>query len=315
MQEENVSAVIDAHQHCWRLGHNDCSWPTAALAAIYRDFTAENWFAQAAPQGVTGSVLVQSQASERDSDYLLTLAERYQWILGVVGWLDLAAPQFGERIEQMLQRGPLCGLRPMLQNLDRDDWILQPVVEQALTIMAQRQCCFDALVYARHLPHIYTLARRYPTLSIVLDHAAKPDIGSGEWSLWAQWIECLAECGNVFCKLSGLVTEMDLACSALSAGSDKNARVNKNSQTKKSASKNKSIARYFYTALKPYVTHIYHAFGRYRIIWGSDWPVVNLATDYATWLAVSRQLITALDPQAVNDVFGYNALRFYRLEV
>ncbi len=274
--------IIDAHQHCWDLARPECAWPGRELAPIYRDFSPDDWRAQATAHGVTGALLVQSQPSDADTDYLLRLAAGHDWILGVVGWVDLSADGVLARIAELASQPRLCGLRPMLQNLAADDWILQPALAGALAAMSDFQLRFDALVYSRHLPSIHSLARRYPGLRIVLDHAAKPDIAGGEWQRWVDAVARLAECPNVCCKLSGLLTEMDVGQGD--------------------------------TALVPYVEYIFQVFGAQRILWGSDWPVVNLAADYGHWLSLSRRLVREQAPESQQAVFCTNALRFYGLE-
>jgi L-fuconolactonase len=179
--------VIDAHQHFWRLGANDCTWPTAAEGAIHRDFLPEDW-----PGG--DSILVQSQESTRDTAWLLELAERHDFILGVVGWSDFASP---------LPDSPwLKGLRPMVQGY-ADNWYdrFDPGA------MIERGLVLDALVRPRHLVSLERLARRHPGLRIVIDHGGKPGIASGDLGGWQLAMETLAALPNVACKLSGLLTE------------------------------------------------------------------------------------------------------------
>lgn len=179
--------MIDAHQHFWKLGANDCIWPGAAEGAIHRDFLPEHW-----PGGE--SVVVQSQESARDTEWLLELAETRDFILGVVGWSDFAAPLPASRW--------LKGLRPMVQ-ARADDWYdgFDPGA------MAERGLVLDALVRPRHLPALARLARRRPDLAIVIDHGGKPDIAGGDLDAWRAETLRLAEHPNVACKLSGLLTE------------------------------------------------------------------------------------------------------------
>jgi L-fuconolactonase len=273
--------LIDAHQHFWRIGENDCAWPTPDLAAIHRNFGPEDLKTVGASVGLTGSVLVQSQPSDRDTDWLLDLAADEPLVLAVVGWTDLAAPDARGRIAALARRSKLRGLRPMLQTLSDDTWILQPALAPAIAAMIDHGLSFDALILPRHLPHLLAFAQRWPDLSIVIDHGAKPAIAAGTLEPWRTDIAALAANSNVFCKLSGLLTEAAPGQSP--------------------------------TALEPYVAHLVQAFGPTRLMWGSDWPVLDLAGDYAAWLMLAQDLSGLSNPADLAALFGETARRFYRL--
>ncbi|WIG57155.1 MAG: L-fuconolactone hydrolase [Rhodanobacteraceae bacterium] len=270
--------AVDAHVHFWRIGRNDCTWPPPELAVIHRDFLPEDWWREASAAGIDAVIAVQSQPSERDTAWLLDLAHGDARIAGVVGWVDLSARDAPDRIAVLASHSKLRGLRPMLQDLPDDDWILQPSLMPAIEAMIAHDLCFDALVKPRHLPHLLRFAERHPALRIVIDHAAKPDIAHGVIDPWRAQIAALAELPNVSCKLSGLVTE---AGDAWHPG-----------------------------ALRPYVEHLLATFGPRRLLWGSDWPVVNLASDYSRWFDLADNLAgLAGDERAA--LFGGNAIRFY----
>ena len=266
--------MIDSHLHLWRLGKNGCVWPGADLPAIHRDFTLENAKAVAKPAGIEGAVLVQSQPDAADTAFLLDLAEDEKFVRAVIGWTDLMSPDAPARIAALAQRPKLRGLRPMLQSLP-DGWITNPGLDPAIETMIEHGLTFDALVFTRHLPGLLRFAERHPALRIVIDHAAKPPIASGEIDAWRTAIAALADLPQIHCKLSGLLTEAGLRRDA--------------------------------AALAPYVEHLLVRFGASRLIWGSDWPVLTLAGDYEGWLAQAREL-TGGGP---SDIFGGNALRFY----
>lgn len=270
--------LIDAHVHFWRIGRNGCAWPPPALTAIHRDFLPDDWGLAGPPCGVNVAIAVQSQASERDTGWLLELARDDPRIAGVVGWTDLAAPDAADRIAALSRNPKLRGLRPMLQDLPDDDWILQPALAPAIDAMVAHALGFDALVRPRHLPPLLRFARRHPALCIVIDHAAKPGIAHAVLDPWRAQTAALAELPNVACKVSGLVTE---------AGGRLDAE-----------------------ALRPYVGHLLDTFGPQRLLWGSDWPVLNLASGYAAWLRLADAL-TGLAGAEKAAVFGGNAARFY----
>lgn len=273
---------IDAHQHFWRLDARRGSWPPADLAAIYRDFLPDDLAPLLHAHGIDGTVLVQSLPSIEDTTFLLQLAHDHPFILGVVGWVDLKAVDAPQQIARLAGNRKLKGLRPMLQDLPDDDWIADPRLAPAIDAMLQCGLSFDALVLPRHLPALLAFAQRYPALPIVIDHAAKPPIASGEFAGWAADIARLAELPQVMCKLSGMVTE---------------------------AAPGWSVAD-----LAPYAACILQGFGPARVIWGSDWPVVNLASDYAGWLDATAQLLEGFTASERAQIMGLNAIHFYHLD-
>ena len=281
MFHESGVAMIDAHCHFWRLNQNDCSWPTPELAAIHRDFLPDDWALAAQPCNIDAAIAVQSQPSGRDTAWLLQLARDDARIAGVVGWMDLAARDAPECIATLALNPKLRGLRPMLQDLPDNDWILQPVMTPAIEAMIAHGLCFDALARPRHLPHLLRFAERHPALRVVIDHAGKPDIAGGALEPWRTQTAALAEFPNVVCKLSGLVTEAGNAWRP--------------------------------DDLRPYVGHLLATFGPRRLLWGSDWPVVNLAADYARWFDVADEL-AALPGNERAALFGKNAARVYGIE-
>lgn len=273
--------LIDAHQHFWRIGQNDCVWPTPDLAAIHRDFGPEDLRA-AAGRDLVGAVTVQSQPSDADTDWLLRLAQDEPLILGVVGWVDLLSPKAPERIATLAAHPKFKGVRPMLQNLPDDAWIARPDLEPAIDALVARDLSLDALVFTRHLPHLLSLATRRPDLRIVIDHGAKPPIAQGAFADWAEAMSRLAALPQVYCKLSGLLTE---------------ARADQAPD-----------------AINPYAEKLIALFGPDRLMWGSDWPVLNLAADYAAWRDQARSFAALRDPAMARAVFAEVARRFYRLD-
>jgi L-fuconolactonase len=272
--------MIDAHQHFWRLDRGDYDWPNDSVAPIFRDFAPEDLRPLLAAAGVQQTVLVQATPTIAETEFLLALAKQTDFVAGVVGWVDLTAPEAIPTIDRLRADPMLKGLRPMLQNIDRTDWILDPAAAPALSHMQTTGLRFDALIQPRHLPVIALLALRYPALPILIDHIAKPRMGQGQSPdpAWAEGMAALAKLPNVWCKLSGMVTEI---------GPD------------------------WQTAdLAPFAAHVLQAFGPDRLIWGSDWPVLQLASDYATNLAGALSLVP---PAQHSKIFDANARRFYGL--
>jgi L-fuconolactonase len=273
---------IDAHQHFWRLAARDGAWPPPQLAAIHRDFLPDDLAPLLAAHGVDGTVLVQSLPSEEDTRFLLRVAREVPFVRGVVGWVDLKADDAADQITALARDLKLKGLRPMLQDLEDERWIDDPALAPAVAAMLACGLTLDALVLPRHLPALLAFAQRYPALPIVIDHAAKPPIADGEYAAWAADLGRLAALPQVHCKLSGMVTE---------------------------AGQNWTAA-----TLKPYAGVVLEAFGARRVIWGSDWPVLNLASDYAGWIVASERLLEGLNEREREQVFALNAVRFYGLE-
>ncbi|MBX3619309.1 MAG: amidohydrolase family protein [Rhizobacter sp.] len=277
--------LIDAHQHFWRLADRAGQWPPPALAAIHRDFLPDDLLPILRCCRVDGTVLVQSLPSLADTEFLLQLAEQHGFVRAVVGWADLKAPDAVAQIERLAAHPRLKGLRPMLQDLDDDDWIADPALDPAVAAMVAHGLCFDALVLPRHLRVLAAFARRHPHLAIVIDHAAKPAIVRGELAPWLDDLAVLAGLPNVQCKLSGLLTE---------AGPFPQ-----------------------HDRVQPYMEAVYRLFGPNRLIWGSDWPVLRLADSYEAWLAMALRFCEA-QPAASDEtlaaIFGGNARRFYRFD-
>lgn len=269
--------IIDAHQHLWQIGRNGHEWPTPDLATIYRDFAPDDLIAVA--EGVNGSVLVQSQPNDSDTDWMLEVADATPFIKGVVGWADLASPQASARLAERAQHPKLKGIRPMLQGLPDDEWILRDEVQLALKTLIDLNLRFDALIFPRHLGVIDRLAKTYPSLGIVIDHCAKPRIGKDD-TTWHDDMARIAENPNVFCKLSGLATEMAEGITLQAA--------------------------------QPVADHVLKVFGPDRLMWGSDWPVLNLRSTYADWLGWTRSWLSGQTDVVRKAVLGGTARHFYQ---
>jgi len=272
---------VDAHQHFWRLDDPGRDWPAPSLAPLYRDFTPHDLAPLLQAHGIERTVLVQSLPIEADTLALLELADDHDFIGAVVGWTDLEAADAPQRIARLAARPKLRGLRPMLQDMADESWLDDPAIEPAVRAMIAHGLVFDALVRPRQLPMLLRFARRFPELPIVIDHAAKPDLASGSIDAWRTGMQLLSRLPNVACKLSGLVTE--------------------------------AAQGWTVQDLQPCVADLLAWFGPRQLLWGSDWPVLNLAADYGRWLAACEAMLGHLDMEARAAVFGVNACRIYRL--
>ncbi len=280
--------MIDAHQYFWHLGSADYDWPSVELTPVCRKFGVQDLMPLALECGVTGTVLVQSQASDSDTDFLLQLASESDFVKAVVGWVDLASPHAPARIGDLARHPKFRGVRPMLQSLPHDDWILCSALEPALAALKKYGLSLDALVYTRHLPYLYRFARRHPDLPIVINHAAKPAVIVNDTPPddWCEAMRNLASLPHVYCKLSGLVTE---------AGKGQGKEV-----------------------FSSYIKFLVNLFGPERVMWGSDWPVIGLAPNpqlaiYKNWLALVKQTVGECKMANSESIFIGTSLRFYRI--
>lgn len=280
MQGTRVIMIrVDAHHHVWRLDRGDYGWITPDMA-IHRDYGLNDL--RPLLVGIDSTVLVQAAPTEAETDYLLEVARGSQGLVkAVVGWIDLAASDATARINQRARDPLLKGLRPMLQDIPDTYWIFRDEVKPALHAMAETGLCLDALIQPRHLPLMQIFANLHPKLKIVIDHAAKPPIASKTMQPWADDLARLASDSNVFCKLSGLATE---------AGEE-----------------------WQINDLRPWVEHIFECFGPSRIMWGSDWPVVELTTTYQRWHTIAQRFLFRYDLPERDEIMCDTAVRFYGL--
>lgn len=273
---------IDTHLHFWSLANPFTDWPTPDLASIHRDFGPEDIATHLADGRIDGTILVQAAPSLAETEYCLKLAAQVPSVRGVVGWVDFESSDVLAQLERLAQNPLLKGLRPMVQSIEEPAWILRDSFNPIFRAMERHGLRFDALVLSHQLHDIDQLSRRYPALLIVLDHGGKPPIANGTDHEWRQDIARLAHNPSVYCKLSGLWTE---------AGEDRSV-----------------------TAIQPFVDYLLASFGPERLMWGSDWPVINLAGTYNEWLEQCEAMLAALSNEQKAAVFGGNGRRFYGID-
>ncbi|MBI3707124.1 MAG: amidohydrolase family protein [Proteobacteria bacterium] len=270
---------IDAHQHFWRVDRGDYGWLTPAVGPIYRDFGPADLRPLLARHGIAKTILVQAAQTVAETEFLLSIANDAPFVAGVVGWVDFPARSTVAAIARLAENPLLVGLRPMVQDIADDDWLLRADLAPAIDAMVQLGLVFDALVLPRHLPRLLVLLDRHPGLRVVLDHGAKPFIRDRRLDPWRADVAAVAARANTTCKISGLVTE----------------------------------ARTGWTVadLRPYVDHLLQVFGPERLLWGSDWPVVERARGYDDWRAAAKELLSPLTEAERLAIFGGNAERIY----
>jgi L-fuconolactonase len=274
--------MIDSHQHFWDPALEDYGW-LHPCSTLYRAYQPKDLWPLLEVNGVLGSILVQAAPTARETDYLLDLARRNPWILGVVGWVDLSARDAPQLVRERASNPLFVGIRPMLQDMTERDWILGPHLCPAIEAVQEAAIVFDALVQADQLPVIASLADRYASLSIVLDHAGKPPFGTlSAVAGWRAQMQSLADRANVYCKLSGLFTELG------DVSADQ--------------------------AIDPCIDTLIDLFGPDRLLWGSDWPVSTTAIEYSDWLIRCRSRVETRLAGHHAEIFGGNARRLYRLD-
>ncbi|WP_273284137.1 amidohydrolase family protein, partial [Reinekea forsetii] len=198
---------IDSHQHFWRIDRGDYGWLTPKLELLYRDFLPLDLTSDLASTQVDGTILVQAAPTIAETEYLLTLADQHAFIKGVVGWVDFASTEAPDQIRALAQHPKLVGLRPMIQDIEDPNWMLGSHLTPAFEALIEQGLTFEALVLPHHLANLHLLVQRHPTMRVVIDHGAKPEIRNQLFTEWANAMTLLAQSSSVYCKVSGLVTE------------------------------------------------------------------------------------------------------------
>ena len=272
---------VDAHQHFWQWSRGWFSHPEPVLQVDYLPETLQTILKA---QDIDKTILVQTAPTVAETDFLLELAETSSIIGGVVGWLDLESPDFPKELKKYRRNRKFVAVRPMLQNLLEDDWIVRPQVMESLSLIAETGLAFDFLTFTRHLPFVLQVLTRIPSLRAVMDHLSKPEIMLSKMQPWQDLMAEVAQHPNVYCKISGMVTEAD-------------------------------PINWTREQLRPYADHVMESFGADRVMFGSDWPVCLLAASYEEVFTTARALVVdKLGKGAEQAVFGDNAARFYRID-
>jgi L-fuconolactonase len=277
--------IVDSHVHLWDLGRGGYEWLTPELAPINRSIGPADLAACLAATDVDAAILVQSDESDADNEYLLEVAANHEQVLGVVGWLDLAEPATAAaRLDTLIANPWFCGVRVGINHEPDADWILREEVAESLEAVGQRDVPFDLVsVRRRHLELVPELSERHPKLRIVIDHLAKPPIGKDEsWvNGWKQSLSRAAENPNVYAKISGMTP----ARGPMDAWTPDD--------------------------LRPFVEYALEVFGPRRLMFGTDWPVSELAGGYNRVWTGLNEILCQIPPADYEDVMGGTALRFY----
>lgn len=276
--------ILDAHHHLWTYSTEEYEWIDVGMQRIARDFTIEDLRAAAEPCGVVGSVAVQARQTVEETTDLLRMANASDFVKAVVGWLPLREDRLGGLLDGLASEPKLKGLRHVVQDEPDDRFLLRDDFNRGVAETLSRGLTYDILIFERQLPAAIEFADRHPNGRLVLDHIAKPAIAAGaEIGPWRAQLTELAERPNVSCKLSGVVTEADW--SGWTAGT-----------------------------LRPYFDAALEAFGPGRLMYGSDWPVCLLASEYDRWFNVVQEWASALSASEQNAFYYQNTIEAYQLQ-
>jgi len=270
---------IDAHQHFWRYNADRDRWITDQMAPLKNDFLPEQLIPELKANGLHGCIAVQTDQSEAETNFLLDLAGRYEAIHGVVGWLDLRADNVTQRLDWFSRYPKLCGFRHIIQ-AEPDGFLLQEDFLRGIELLGEHGFTYDVLIYETQLPAATDLVSKFPDQPFVLDHIAKPAIREKRHLPWARFIKLLAENPNVYCKISGLVTEADWK-------------------------------EWRPDDFKPYLDMAFESFGVERLMFGSDWPVCLLAARYTQVVQLIDDYMKDWPVADREKIFGLNATHFY----
>lgn len=275
---------IDAHQHFWRYDARRDSWITDEMSVIKRDFLPGDLQPELAANGIDGTIAVQADQSEAETQFLLDLAAQNNSIAGVVGWVDLRSPSLGERLEHFSKFEKLCGFRHVVQAEPDDRFLLREDFQRGIGMLADFGYTYDILIYPKQLPAAIEFVGKFPKQPFIVDHLAKPEIKGARISEWAGQMRTVAQSPNVYCKVSGLITEADWHT-------------------------------WRKEEFRPYLDVVFNAFGNDRVIFGSDWPVCLLAGKYGQVKQLIVDYTTDFSAADRAKIFGLNAVHFYGLRV
>jgi len=278
----NKMKIIDAHQHFWKYDAEQHSWISEEMAVLKTDFLAEALRKELEQNGVEGSIAVQADQSETETEFLLDLAAKNDFIKGVVGWVNLRAANIEQRLAHFSNFPKLKGFRHVVQDEPDDNFMLGEAFQNGIAALKKHNFTYDILIFPTQLQAALQLVKNFPNQPFVIDHIAKPTIKTGKIDAWANGINAIAKQENVYCKISGMVTEADWE-------------------------------NWNYSDFVPYLDVVFDAFGTDRIMFGSDFPVCLLAGSYANVKGIVHQYLQKYSEEEQAKVWSGNALKFYKI--
>jgi len=284
MDKKKSSFRVDAHQHFWIYNQEEYKWIDESMVKLQRDFLPSHINKELKRNGIDFCVSVQARQTLQETKWLLELAQNNSFIKGIVGWVDLKSNSVEKDLEQFATYKNFKGVRHVLQDEDDDRYMLRSDFKQGLRQLEKYGLTYDILIYPRHIKYACALVSEFPQQKFIIDHLAKPLIKEGKIEAWKKDMQELAKEDNVFCKLSGMVTE-----------------ANWNSWKQED--------------FVPYMETLLEIFGPNRLLFGSDWPVFTVAAKYEQVLGIVINFISFLSPAEQAHIMGQNAIDFYNLEV
>ena len=275
--------IIDTHHHFWKYIADNYGWIDESMGVLKKDYLPPDLEVEMVKARVSGTVVVQARQSIEETRWLLDLAERTPFIKGVVGWFDLQSEKIGEQLDQYAAHPKLVGARHVIHDEPDDDFMFRPAFLQGLELLQNYSLTYDLLLFPKHLKGATELVGLLPDQTFILDHISKPPVSSGILQPWKDDLEALASRSNVWCKISGMVTEAD-------------------------------HNRWRYEEFVPYLDTVLNAFGRDRIMLGSDWPVCRLAGEYKEIMDIPLRFIEDLKEDDKIRIYRQNAIECYQLE-
>ena len=275
--------IIDSHHHLWKYNPEEYGWMDDSMQVLKRNYLPGDLEAEMKKSGVEGTVVVQARQTLGETEWLLDLAQKNSFIYGVVGWMDLVSPQFKDQLETYATHPKLVGLRHVIHDESDDDFMLKDDFRQGISLLQTFNLVYDLLLFPKHLGQAFSLVEEFPEQRFVLDHLAKPLIAAGTLEPWKTDLEKLASLPNVWCKISGMVTEAD-------------------------------HQHWEINDFIPYMEVVLNSFGRERIMLGSDWPVCRLAGEYEEVLNIPLIFSRHLDAEGKERLLSKNAIECYQLQ-
>jgi L-fuconolactonase len=274
---------IDAHHHFWKYDPVEYGWISNRMSAIRHDFLPEDLGKEISGAGVSGVITVQARQTLQESSWLLELAERNDFVRGVVGWAPLISTEAGGILEELAANCKLRAIRHVLQDEADDNYMVRDDFNRGIRALRPLGLAYDILIFERHLPQTIEFVDRHPDQVFILDHLAKPRVKYYEISPWRENIQELAKRSNVYCKISGLATEAD-------------------------------YSNWTEEQLRPYIETVLNAFGARRTMFGSDWPVCLVAIKYRDWVRIVDDVVSRLSLSEQARFWSGTAMEAYRLD-
>ncbi len=279
---EAFEMTIDSHQHFWQYDPNRHSWIGEDMSVLKRDFLPEDLLSELKLSEIEGSIAVQADQSLSETRFLLDLSVQQDFIKAVVGWVDLRSDDLGNHLDRYSDTKKLAGFRHVVQDEPDVNFMLQPDFQRGIDALAAYDFTYDILIFPPQLPAAIELVKKFPTQPFVVDHIAKPYIKAGAIDFWKKSITALSKHDNVWCKISGLVTEADWD-------------------------------QWKYEDMVPYLDVVFDQFGTNKVMFGSDWPVCLLGGTYSSIKQIIDRYIEGFSDSEKESIMGLNAMEFYKI--